>query len=232
MIGVLVILLFFLILILGLTYPLTANMMGHEVAERQTLHTVFSMFLFAASIAFLYYLVEKNALVFIQILFSISFIFNLLSLPSRKRKTGILLLDIGKDELWSISLMSGLTWLGLTVLNALSFFRYISTGFPQDTNFITEVSELLSYFSLGTLLVLKSLGKTEFRKNGIWFSIGLVKWKSMKFYKWEPSKPNILTIRYQPNFPFFLDWMSFPIPTQYREDVSRILDERLPNENL
>jgi hypothetical protein len=232
MIGVLVILFFFVILILGLAYPLTANMMGHEVAKRQTLHSVLAMFLFAAPIAFLYYVSEKNALVITQSIFSIIFILDLLSLPFYKRKSGILLLDIGKDELWYVSLMTGLLWLGSTVLNALSFFRHVSTGFPQNTNFVTEVSELCFYCSSGLLLVLKSLGKTEFRKNGIWFSIGLVKWKRMKFYKWEPSKPNILTIRYQPSFPFFFGWMSFPIPLQYREDVSRILNDRLPNENL
>jgi hypothetical protein len=210
MIVVLVILLLFVILIFGLTYPLTANIMGHEVAERQTFHATLVIFLFATPIASLYYFVGNNAFVITQILFSIIFIFDLLNLPFYKRKSGTLLLDIGKDELWSVSLMSGLLWLGTTVLNASSFFRHVSTGFPQDTNFVTEASELFFYFSLGIFLVLKSLGKTEFRK----------------------SKPNILTIRYQPSFPFFLGWMSFPIPLQYREDVSRILNNRLPNENL
>jgi hypothetical protein len=232
MIVVLVIILLFVILILGLSYPFTANMMGHEVAERQTLHTALVIFLFAVPIASLYYFVGNNAFVITQILFSIIFIFDLLNLPFYKRKSGALLLDIGKDELWSVSLMSGLLWLGMTVLNASSFFRHVSTGFPQDTNFVTEASELSFYFSLGISLVLKSLGKTEFRKNGIWFSIGLIKWQRMKFYKWEASKPNIVTIRYQPSFPFFLGWMSFPIPLQYREDVSRILNDRLSNENL
>jgi hypothetical protein len=233
MIGVLVIILLSIILILVLTYPLTANMMGHEVAKRSTFQ-ILVIFLFVISIAFLLYLIigEKYGLVAFQFLASAMVIFYFLSLPFRKEKAKILLLDIGKNEFWTSSLFAGLMYIGLTISNALAFFRYASTGFPQGSNFVTEISGLAFNGSLSVWWILLALSKTEFRENGIWLGTILIKWQRIKSYRWEPSKPNILTIRHKPSFPLFSGWMSLPIPLQYREDVSRILNERLPNENL
>jgi hypothetical protein len=220
-----------LILFLGI-YLSAASMAGHEVAKRTTIQVLF-LILFIASISSLLYLVvgEKYGLAVLQLLASVVVIFYLLSLPFRKEKSNILLLDIGKNKFWASSLFAGLIYIGLTILNALYFFGYVSTGFPQGSNLVTEVSGLAFYGSLSIWLILLAFSKTEFRKNGIWLGIRLIKWQRIKSYRWEPSKPNILTIRYT-SFPLFLGWMSLPIPTKYREDVSRILNERLPNENL
>jgi hypothetical protein len=233
MIEVLVILLLFLIFILGLTYPLTANMMGHEVAQRSTLQ-VLIIILFFTSISFLLYLImgEKYGLIAFQFFASAMVIFCFLSLPFRKKKSGFLLLDIGKNEFWVLSLLLGLMYIGSTIPNALSFFRHVSTGFPQGSNLVTELSGIAFNGSLSAWWILLAFSKTEFRKNGIWLGTILIKWQIIKSYRWEPSKPNILTIRHKPSFPLFSGWMSFPIPPQYREDVSSILNEQVPNENL
>jgi Domain of unknown function (DUF5673) len=142
------------------------------------------------------------------------------------------LLDVGKYEQWTAMLMLGFLWLGLSIPKALSFFRHVSIGFPKDTDLLTEGADLFFYGSLSIILILQSLSKTEFRKNGIWFWLRFIKWERIKSYKWEPSKPSVLTIRYQPSFPLFPGWTSWPIPPQYREDVDRILAERLPDGNL
>jgi Domain of unknown function (DUF5673) len=188
--------------------------------------------LFLPPIVLLSYSLKDYGFAILQVLISVILFIGLLSLPFRKKKSGILLLDIGRSEVWAASLLLGLGWLGTTVSNILSFFNHISTGFPQDTNLATEVSKLACYGSFSIFWILLALSKTEFRKNGIWLGIRLIKWQRIKSYKWESSKPNILTIRYKPNFPFFFGWMILPISPQYREDVSRILNERLPNETL
>jgi hypothetical protein len=231
MIEALSILLFSLIFLLGLIYISTVNMVGHEVALRQTLE-ILTIFLFLPPIFLLSYSLKDYGLATLQALVSVIIFISLLSSPFRKKQSGILLLDIGRSEVWAASLLLGLGWLGTTVSNTLSFFNHISTGFPQDTNLATEVSKLACYGSFSIFWILLALSKTEFRKNGIWLGIRLIKWQRIKSYKWESSKPNILTIRYKPSFPFFFGWMSLPIPPQSREDVSHILNERLPNESL
>jgi hypothetical protein len=220
-----------LILFLGI-YLSAVSMAGHEVAKRTTFQVLFILSLFTF-ITFVLYLTigEKYSFVTFQFLASVIVTFCSLSLSFWKKKSGALLLDIGKNEFWASLLLLGLMHIGLTISDALSFFRHLSVGFPQGSSLVTEVSGLAFYASLSIWWILLVFSKTEFRKNGIWFGIRLIKWQRIKSYRWEPSKPNILTIRYT-SFPLFLGWMSFPIPPQYREDVSRILNDRLPNENL
>lgn len=220
-----------LIIILGISYVSVADMMGREVAQRSTLDSLV-IILFIFPIAFVFYLLGNYGLVALQTLGSAIIIFLLLSWSFRKSKSGALLLDIGKNELWASSLMVGLLWLGLTISKTLSLFRHVSTEFSQNTNLVTELSDLFLYWSIAIFWILQALIKTEFRKNGIWILLRFITWQRIKSYKWESSHPNVLSIKYQPVFPFFSGWMSLTIPTQYREKVSHILNERLPDENL
>jgi hypothetical protein len=231
MIGLLTIIIFSLILILSIIYLSTINMMGHEVSKRQTLEILYIFSLFIPTYSLFYYFFKNHGLAVLQFLFSSAIIIYLLSSLLQKRKSGILLLDIGKSELWSSQLTLGVMNLGLMILSASSYFYNISVTFSQ-ISLVAKISELSFYGSIGVFLILQSLNKTEFRKSGIWVWLRFIKWERVKSYRWEPSKPNILTIRHKPSFPLFSGWMSFPVPTQYREDVSRILSERLPNEIL
>jgi hypothetical protein len=225
--GLLWLLLFPFAFILGMTYVLTAAQMGHEAAQRTTQLTLI-LFLLLIPFGFLISLPGKYGLVGFQIFVTVTVIISLLSWSFRKQKAGILLLDIGKNEnLWVTQVMAGLAYAAFAGYNIWSFFRQVSWGNLQYASLVTKISDFAFWFSLGISLILQGFSKTEFRTNGICTYFSFISWKTIKSYNWEPSKPNILTIRHKPRFPLFLNWTSWPIPMRYKEAVSHILNERL-----
>jgi hypothetical protein len=230
--GLFWVLFFLLAFILGISYISTADMMGHEVAQR-TIRLTLILFLLLIPLGFLLYLLGDYGLVGFQIFVAVTVIISLLSWPFRKQKAGILLLDIGKNEdLWVAQVGLGLAYSAFVGHNAWSFFRQASTGNLQYASLVTKGVDFALWFSLGILWIFQGFSKTEFRTNGICTYFRFISWRRMKSYNWEPSKPNILTIRYKPRFPLFPTWMSWPIPIRYKEALNQILNERLQDKSL
>jgi Domain of unknown function (DUF5673) len=228
---VLGIVIFALVFVLGISYVSTAAMMGHEVAQR-TISFTLIFFLLMVPFFLLINLGGKYGLVGFQFFFAVTIIVSLLSWSLRKQKAGILLLDIGKNEdLWVSQVGVGLLWAALAGYNAWSFFRQVPRGNLQYFSIVTKVSELAFYLSVAISLILQGFSKTEFRVKGICTYFRFISWQQIKSYNWEESKPNVLTIRYKPRFPLFPKWMSWTIPMRYREDISRILDERFQDKS-
>ncbi len=220
-------LLFSLAFILGITYASTADMMGHEVAQRTT-HLTLIIFLLLIPFGFLGYLTGKYGLIGSQIFVTVTVIVWLLSWSVQKQKAGILLLDIGRNEdFWATQVLMGLAYAAFAVYNVWSFLRQVLRGDFQYVSLVTKFSDFAFWLTLAIFLILQGFSKTEFRTNGICTYFRFISWRRIKSYNWEPSKPNILTIRYKPRFPLFPKWMSWPIPIRYKEAVSHILDDRL-----
>jgi Domain of unknown function (DUF5673) len=231
MAGGLGILIFTLVFVLGISYISTAATMGHEAAQRTT-QLILVILLFSVTLGFLVNSSGKYGFVVIQILFVATIIVWLLSWSFRKQKAGILLLDIGKnEEFWVVQVGIGLAYAAFAGYKTWSFFRQVSKGDLQYASFVTKVSDLAFWSSLAICVILQGLSKTEFRHKGICAYFRFISWQKIKSYNWEESKPNILTIRYKHRFPLFPNWTSWPIPVRYREDVSRILDERLQDKS-
>ncbi|WP_404787717.1 DUF5673 domain-containing protein [Altericista sp. CCNU0014] len=163
----------------------------------------------------------------------------MLSWIFQKQEAGLLLLDIGRLE------EEGMSYVGLGLFFAafagystwLSFWK-TSRGFLQYASLGTEIYELTFLWSMAIIWISLGLSRIEFRDNGICILFRFISWQRIKSYNWEPSKPNILTILYKPNFllppifPLFPTWTSLIIPPRYREAVNCILDERLQDKRL
>ncbi|MGP1388062.1 MAG: hypothetical protein ACTS2F_31310 [Thainema sp.] len=68
----------------------------------------------------------------------------------------------------------------------------------------------------------------ELRENGICAMLIFIKWRDVKSYIWEPSKPTTLTIFHKPLFPYVSPgFMNIAIPASQKEMVNHILDAKL-----
>ncbi len=82
-------------------------------------------------------------------------------------------------------------------------------------------------------LPISSLSTVEFKENGIWIGGAVLKWKKLRSYKWEPTKPNVLTICHRSVVHSLftwqlLNWTSILIPEEHRNAVMEILSEHSP----
>jgi hypothetical protein len=209
--------------------------MGHEVAKRGMRCSLIWISLFIPAYVLINLLGEYGLTAF-QFFLSITCISLLLDWYFQKQKAGILLLDISENEdLRMVQVWLGLAGVVFVGFSAWSFFRQVSTGNPQYASLvIKKVADLAWLLSLNIVFISQGLSGTEFRSNGICMGtyFRFISWRRIKSYYWEPSKPNILTIRYKPRFPLFPTWMSWPIPAQSQEAVDRILNERLQDKRL
>lgn len=76
------------------------------------------------------------------------------------------------------------------------------------------------------------ISKHEIRKNGICFAPVVLRWRKIKFYRWDPLEPTRLIMRVKNRFLFtfsFTSTVRVGIPAKYRENVDRILEAYLPD---
>lgn len=149
-----------------------------------------------------------------------------------RKEAGALLLNAeqsSRPKLFGLGILQ--MAVGLAVFIICLFFLQVSSGLSRYTS-LEELSRLGFQWSSGVYFVALVISNLEFRENGICHMYSLISWQRIKSYTWEQSKPNTLTIRFKPRFPLFPRSMSMAIPSQHRDSVSYILNERLQSKNL
>jgi hypothetical protein len=227
-------LIFFLALMtisVGIGYAIAAGMIGREAAQRN-LHYALPWLLLGIAIACLIPLLGKYGWISFFTLYTVGISIWLLSWFFRKQEAGVLLLDIGKTAQNKLLFWVGLFEVAVAGFMTWLFFEQVSMGLPQYSSLGTEVSKLAFWWSFSIFFMLLGLSKLEFRENGICFMFSFIAWQRIKSYDWEQSKPNTLTIRFEPRYPLFPGFMSMSIPAKHRDAVSHVLNERLPDKSF
>jgi hypothetical protein len=150
----------------------------------------------------------------------------------RKKKAGSLIANIGRTSQHKFMFRTGLFAIMVAVVVTWSFFAKVSTGIPKDINLALNMSEVTYWWTSASLFIVLGSGKLIFGENGVYFMAFFTKWQSINSYVWEPEKPNVLTIRFNPRFPILPGFVSIPIPAKRKDLVDSILEERLPGKNL
>lgn len=140
----------------------------------------------------------------------------LLTLPLRKKNSGILLLDVGR-----VGICKFFFWLGIAIagFQTLGLFIELLTG----TSWSEIRYQALRQYTLALYFI--AFGdRLEFRSNGIWSMGCCFKWSRIKSYEW---KENMLVIELEKR-----RFLSLEIPPAHRDAVKHILAENLPENNL
>jgi hypothetical protein len=194
---------------------------------------VFIFLFIGLIIFFLYQLFGAEYGYFIlYITYAIIIVVWLLSWFFRKRKAGDLLLEIGKTEETEIFLASSIAYVALSGFMVWQLIGHILKGFPKNINLTHELPTVLSFLGLTIFYIAIGLSKLEFRENGICFMFRFYAWENIKFYYWKHSKPASLRLRYMSKFPLLPRILSLTMPVKYRDAVSDILNEKLPDNYL
>jgi hypothetical protein len=217
----------------GIVYVTTAYTLGHEAAKRALRFSFFLMLLLGLALALLYKLFgQEYGYACFAILSAVSINIRLISWLFRTQEAGVLLLDIGKtEEAVSFLVVALLQVVSISILT-WQLFNHISSGFPESSSLLEEVSIVIFNLSIAIFFVSLGLNKLEFRENGICYLLNFIAWQKVQSYKWKHSKSNTLIILYNPQFPFSPGSMSVTIPAQHLEAVSHILNQQLPDKNL
>lgn len=134
--------------------------------------------------------------------------------PSRRRKAGKVLLDVGTNASNGMSLVFGLM---LVIFTFQSIEDLINTNFS-----LGEVSRSIFRLSWGALLIRSGFSGLQITDKGILRFAHLMNWERINSYRWEEENENTLTLNINRRFPF-LGEVSLPIPSQHRESVDRLL---------
>lgn len=212
-------------------YVAAERMVGREAARRKLRYTIPSL-LFGFALALVIPLLGKYGWVSFYILYSIGIGAWLISWFFRKQEAGSLLADTGRSSQNKFMFWIGLIEVAVAVLQTWLFFTLVSNGVPKYTSLEMEVSKLIFWWSFASFFIAIGLNKLEFRENGICFMYSFIKWQRINLYKWEPTKPNVLTIRVKPLFPLLPGFMSIAIPAKHKDVADGILDERLRGKKL
>jgi hypothetical protein len=202
------------------------EMVGREVVRRSRCYILLAM-LIGFAFSFVIFFLGKPAWVSLQILVLIGISTSLLIWFFRKKEFGDLLINIGQTPINKYYLLGGVLYALFLTLGTCLLFVQMPVGIRL--NLILETISKFGYGWIAAILFLAyGFSGLEFRENGICFMFIFLNWRRINSYNWEKSKPNVLTVWFEPRFPLFPGFMSIPIPIKHRDVVSQILDERLP----
>ena len=218
---------------LGVGYTKAKGTIGREAAQRNLRFTILSLL----ALFTIYFLIFRNygisgCTIFSSVTLSTLVGVWLLGWISQKQKAGSLLLDVGRNPQYKFMLWVGLLEAAVAALQTLVLFSQVSQKLPLYMSLKEGVFQVIFYWSFAIYLIASGLSRLEFRENGTCFMYSLIVWQRVNSYKWEQTRPNILTIRFKPWFSFFPGIVSMNIPAKHRNTVSQILNERVPNQNL
>lgn len=212
---------------LGIAYAAGKSMLGREAIQRNLRYALLWIFL-GFAIGLIIPLFGKYALLVfkaIQILYVVGLSGWLISWLFRRNKAGSLLLDTGRTLQNNLLLGCGL--LEIVLMGFLTLAEL-----PRYFGLNSKAFDLIFWWSFPVLFIALGLSKLEFRANGICCMLSFIPWERIRSYTWDRSKPSTLTIRIKREFPLFLGFMSILVPTNYRDAVSQLLSEKLPNKSL
>jgi hypothetical protein len=218
-------------------YARAVDMVGREAAQRNLRHTLPNILLSWFALALVASLLGTYgwgtyAWVTFNILGSVGCSVLLLNWFFHKKEFGSLLINTGRTSSNKFVFWFAVFYTLSAISKTWGMFVQVLGELPPSTNLEVLISEFVFHWVLAIYLLALALSRLEFRENGICFMLTFLKWQRVNSYKWEQSKPNILTIWFKPRFPLVPGFLSMPIPTKHREAVNQTLDERLPGKNL
>jgi hypothetical protein len=215
---------------LGFGYIAAEQIIGGKAARRN-LRYMFPWLLFGFALTTVLPALGKYGWISFHLLYAVGISVWLIRWFPRKQNAGSLLQDIGRTSQNKFIFRVSLAAVAVSILQTWSFFTLIAKGIPEYVSLDLEMSKLIFWWSFASFLIATGLNRLEFRENGICFMYSLIQWQRINSYTWEPAKPNVLTIRFKPRFPLLPGFMSMAIPPNHRDEVSHILDERLPDKD-
>lgn len=220
MAGFIAYVLIFLIVGLGIGYLIATKMLGHEAATRNIRYVLPYM---AVGAAFGLMLTQLDG-VYSQLAFPLIYVVGvsvwLLSWPSRHRDSGGLLLRAGRNSQSKLSFWIGVFEAIVSAVLSLELFLVPISSFEDVSS---EIALVATFLAISVFFISIGLSKLELRENGLCFMFMFIAWSQMTSYKWEPSNPNTLTLKYKPRFPLMPGFMSIKVPPRHRADVDRIV---------
>ena len=149
----------------------------------------------------------------------------------QQQEAGILLLNLGRLRQTKHLIWVGFMWAAVASLNTWRFFEQAMIGSSSSDSGV-QASMVIAFWSFAIGYVALGLSKLQFREKGVWFLFSFITWQKIRSYHWEQAKPNMLIIRFEPQYLKLADCMNLTIPAPHRDAVTRLLDERLPGKNL
>lgn len=220
MAGFIAYVLIFLIVGLGIGYLIATKLLGREAATRNIRYVLPYMVVGAA---FGLILTQLDG-VYSQLAFPLIYVVGvsvwLLSWPSRNRESGGLLLRAGRNSQSKLSFWIGVFEAIVSVVLSLELFLVPISSFEDVSS---EIALVATFLAISVFFISIGLSKLELKENGLCFMFMFIAWSQMIAYKWEPSNPNTLTLKYKPRFRLMPGFMSIKVPPRYRADVDRIV---------
>lgn len=222
------------VLIVGLYYATSEKIVGSEAARRNS--RLFPWLLFGLVLALILAFPGGKALAIVNMANAVLGSTYLVVWSFSKQEAGVLLAKIERTSLRKLFIfLLCLIVFAFAIYLTWRFSTLVSNGIPKYTSLELEISQLiLVWVVFITCIISTGSNKLEFRENGIYFGVWLIKWQRINSYtlEWEPLKQNVLTIQFKPGFPLLLESMSMGISEKHIEIVSHILGERLPEKSL
>ncbi|HEY9301199.1 MAG TPA: hypothetical protein VIQ31_33530 [Phormidium sp.] len=217
------VLIFWVIFIAG-GYIAEEKRVGSKVARRNSLYIPFWLLFGLPLVSMMPFL----------LLFEASITAWFFSWFFRKQKAGALLVDIGRTSKISspIILMVWIAFFAALVYKIWLFFHPFEDGVSQYSNLEQDTSIIAYFWNTAISITAIGLNNLELRENGICSMYSLIKWQKISSYAWEPTKPNVLTIRFKQKIPLWPRYMSMVIPEKHKGVVSHILDEQITDKSL
>ncbi|MEM8505889.1 MAG: hypothetical protein AAF716_22385 [Cyanobacteria bacterium P01_D01_bin.1] len=146
-----------------------------------------------------------------------------LSWPYRKQKAGALLFDAGRT--WQNKI---LFWVGIVESGVATFVTWLSIermiASPTTVERLLQMPRVIFWWTIAILLLSLGLSKLELRKNGFCFLYTFLPWRRVSAYSWEPSQPDVWTVRVRRRLLLWSNLISIRVPREGRDEIARIAD--------
>jgi hypothetical protein len=217
-----------LLILVGGNYAIACQRLAQDV-RLPKLRPIIPFFLIGVVIpgtssSLIPFLRTSYTLLSLSILSAVLIAIYLLSWRWRKKKAGCLVLDLGQTLSNKLSFGLGL----LEVLGAsyftFSLIRQVSQeNYHLSTDEVYGLGVAIFLWTLAILLISWGVSRLQLRENAFCYQYQILNWHKIISYAWKKSKPNTLTMRLKSKVSFLPKFVSFPIPSDKRNQVEYIL---------
>lgn len=226
--GIFIFIIGFLAVALLIGYALGEQIVGQEVARRNLRHGV-PLLLLGFALTFALSLMGRYSWTGFYSLATILNASWLISWLMRKPGFGNVLLNLGWTAQSKLLLGVGIFQLVMAVLQTSVVIVQFSIGLPPYIMPGQQIAMVVFYWSIALFFLAIGASTPVFREKGISVMLSFIAWKLVTAYRWEASKPNVLTMQYKPKLAFMPGTVSLVIPAQHRDAVNHILQQRVIN---
>ena len=138
---------------------------------------------------------------------------------SRRRQAGALLLDLGPPHNRKILLI-------LNGLLAVIVVALVVVTFMEGELNMEDLGRFVFFAAILSNNMLLASNRTQIRERGLIMGGDLLRWEKIKGYRWEPSKPNVLTLQTTSRLHAFSK-PSIPVPPQHRDHVDALMAQHV-----